>query len=318
MRQAVYSARAAIAPPEPSTSTAVPNSSSTQTVRIVSGTDNRRGGGIVSTAVIVTSVALPLAACAYGYRILRLTGWSVADLLYVTRRSFNDAMESVHRKADHLTERINTTRRELLQQVRGVKAQTDELVSVQSKVAERVEQSRATAELSRQEAASSRRETVAVQSRLDELQNQLQQQMDELCTKQDQTNRGILLLCRFVYKHYLNEHSDTLERIRAFAELPSPPNTHRRTAVADGFRSLVGLFDSSSSATQANMLTGTAFSPNTTTSSSNHRTNDSNQGTSTLMHVSSDDNTAKCHTRSASAPPADVLFSPVQSRECSV
>lgn len=168
------------------------------------------GGGGSRGVPFWAVVAVP-AAVASGYVGLRLRGWNMEDVVYVTRGFFKRAIDALSDRVDGVAQDLRAAREELTRRLMAVQTRVDDIASKQREAGKTAEHAASSAEKARREVEALRGELQAVGKKVNQLQE-----------KQESANKGIFLLCRFVGSHYAGESTDSLKALRAFTDAALP------------------------------------------------------------------------------------------------
>ncbi|XP_024517379.1 uncharacterized protein LOC9651935 isoform X1 [Selaginella moellendorffii] len=135
----------------------------------------------------LSSLAMPaLVIGVAGYGYFWWKGWSWTDVMYVTRRNMSNVVASVSKQLDQVSAAVTATKRHLTSRIDSVSKTLDDSVAVQGLIKNEVFEIRG-------DVARVGGDIGAVQQIVEGLGNQL----DDVQTKQDFTNQGIILLCQF-------------------------------------------------------------------------------------------------------------------------
>ncbi|KAJ6819342.1 uncharacterized protein M6B38_402685 [Iris pallida] len=165
---------------------------SSRSVTIVTG---RSGSRTYPVAAIIV-----VGAVGYGY--IWWKGWKLSDMMFVTRRGFSDACNSIGKDVDGLASSIATTKRHVGSRIDQTENSIDEVTALNTCTKNEVS-------MLNGEMKEIREKTDIVYGVVHTLESRLIQ----IDNNQDVNNQGVVLLCDFVHQNL--EHSKNAERIQA-------------------------------------------------------------------------------------------------------
>ncbi|PTQ42234.1 hypothetical protein MARPO_0031s0188 [Marchantia polymorpha] len=153
---------------------------SNRPITVVNGSPS--SGGNLGSLIVPAAV---LGVAGYGYMWLK--GWSFSDVMYVTRRNMSNAVASMSKQLETFSAALVATKRQLTLRLDNVSKSLEHNTALTHAIQAQVGQVRG-------DVAQVGLEMREVQRQIEGLEGKI----DEVQGKQDFTNQGIVLLCRFV------------------------------------------------------------------------------------------------------------------------
>ncbi|CAM6100231.1 unnamed protein product [Calypogeia fissa] len=153
---------------------------SNRPITVVNGSS---GSGVNFGSLFLPAAVIGVAG--YGYMWLR--GWSLSDIMYVTKRNMNNAVASMGKQLDSVSSALITTKRQLTTRLDFMSRSLEDNTAVTNAIDTQVS-------VIRGEVAQVGLEMRDVNKHIEGLEGKI----DEVAEKQDFANQGIVLLCRFV------------------------------------------------------------------------------------------------------------------------
>ncbi|KAL2641375.1 hypothetical protein R1flu_008962 [Riccia fluitans] len=154
---------------------------SNRPITVVNSSPGSSGGNLGSLIV----PAAVIGAAGYGYMWLK--GWSFSDVMYVTRRNMSNAVASMSKQLETFSAALVATKKHLSLRLDSVTKSLEHNTALTHAIQAQVGQVRG-------DVAQVGLEMREVQRQIEGLEGKI----DEVQGKQDFTNQGIVLLCRFV------------------------------------------------------------------------------------------------------------------------
>lgn len=142
------------------------------------------------SGISITSFILPAAmvgAASYGY--IWWKGFSFSDIMYVTRKSMNNAVAGVGKQLEHVSAALSSTRKHMNQRLDDVSNKLNDSVVITGLIKDQVEEVKGTVERSIYEIENVNRKMEGLGLKIDEVQE-----------SQNFANQGIYLLIEWVHR----------------------------------------------------------------------------------------------------------------------
>ncbi|XP_010250657.1 PREDICTED: uncharacterized protein LOC104592846 isoform X2 [Nelumbo nucifera] len=144
-----------------------------------------------------------------GYGYIRLKGWKISDMMFVTSRSWSDACATVAKQLEDAFSSITATKKHLSSRIDRVDSNLDECVELTAATREEVSQLQGDLKMFSVDVESVHRAVQTLETKIGRIEG-----------KQDLTNEGVKKLCNFVWSL---ENSRPLDRIQASPASSSRP-----------------------------------------------------------------------------------------------
>ncbi|GFP86558.1 phd finger protein male sterility 1 [Phtheirospermum japonicum] len=155
--------------------------------------------GNSSSSGSYASYILPTAAIgAMGYCYMRWKGWSFSDIMYVTKNNMANAVETVSKQLDNVSEALTSTKRHLTKRLENLDWKMDEQREISKLVANDVTEVR-----------SNLNQIGLDIGLIHEMVSGLEGKIELLESKQDMTNSGLWYLCQ-VAGHIKDDQSSKI------------------------------------------------------------------------------------------------------------
>eukprot|EP00252_Welwitschia_mirabilis_P002962 TRINITY_DN1297_c0_g1_i1.p1 TRINITY_DN1297_c0_g1~~TRINITY_DN1297_c0_g1_i1.p1 ORF type:complete len:374 (+),score=80.72 TRINITY_DN1297_c0_g1_i1:427-1548(+) len=171
-------------------------------------------GGSQSGATTYVMPVIVLGVAGYGY--VWWKGWKISDMMFVTKRSFSDACNSLGKQFDLVSTSIAAAKRQLLGKIDHVDKSIDECSELTSATKHEVEHLRGDFSKLGNDIESVQRVVHGLEFKIGQLEG-----------KQDFTNQGVYHLCQFVHsleKNKVAEPNKISAMSKQAIEYKSSPN----------------------------------------------------------------------------------------------
>jgi hypothetical protein len=180
--------------------------SSSRTVTVVQG-----GNG---SGVSFTTFVLPAAVVgAVGYGYMKWKGFSFGDVMYVTRRGMNSAVEQMGKQLEHVSAALSSTRKHVNQRLDTVSGKLDDSVAMTGLIKDQVEEVKSTVGRSIYEIGNVNQKMEGLGLKIDEIQE-----------SQSFANQGIYLLIEWVHRQFPNQHPELAQGFNSWYLKASNPD----------------------------------------------------------------------------------------------
>ncbi|OAE21864.1 hypothetical protein AXG93_1998s1010 [Marchantia polymorpha subsp. ruderalis] len=209
---------------------------SNRPITVVNGSPS--SGGNLGSLIVPAAV---LGVAGYGYMWLKVSpignvfnlkkialGWSFSDVMYVTRRNMSNAVASMSKQLETFSAALVATKRQLTLRLDNVSKSLEHNTALTHAIQAQVGQVRG-------DVAQVGLEMREVQRQIEGLEGKI----DEVQGKQDFTNQGIVLLCRFVLQGLEGGgQPELLQGFHAYSRTRLERSTSSSFAASSGLKEL--------------------------------------------------------------------------------
>ena len=173
--------------------------SSSRTVTVVQAGN---GGSGVSFTTYVLPAAV-VGAVTYGY--MKWKGFSFGDIMYVTRKGMNNAVEQMGKQLEHVSAALTSTRKHMNLRLDTVSSKLDDSVVITGLIKNQVEEVKDTVGRSIYEIENVNHKMEGLGLKIDEIQD-----------SQSIANQGIYLLIEWVHRSFPNQHPELAQSFNSW------------------------------------------------------------------------------------------------------